>query len=164
MPPPPPSTSSKPKSEWVETETGNKVSRRAQLHGTQHITLGGRCVIHPTACLRGDLVRPAPVIPPLPTSTTTTTTDQPPARKQHPLPSITLGKYSILSSSTLLKPPLRLSSSSSSSAAKPPPQQSTATSLIHTPQHIGSHTYIAPSAVVEAAQIGDRVVVGEGAV
>ncbi|KAL8626060.1 hypothetical protein Q9189_008258, partial [Teloschistes chrysophthalmus] len=60
------STSSKPSkpppTEYVETETGNRVSRRAQLHGTQHITLGGRCIIAPAVCIRADLVRPTPTV------------------------------------------------------------------------------------------------------
>ncbi|KAL8707346.1 MAG: hypothetical protein Q9225_007772, partial [Loekoesia sp. 1 TL-2023] len=82
------STTSKPKSDWVETETGNKVSRRSQLHGTQHITLGGRCVIHPTVCIRGDLVRPPPSSSSDPPTSTT--------KSKGPLTSVSLGKYTIL--------------------------------------------------------------------
>ncbi|KAL8894213.1 MAG: hypothetical protein Q9192_004510, partial [Flavoplaca navasiana] len=107
----PPPTSSKPpsnQSSWVETETGNKVSRRAQLHGTQHITLGGRCVISPNVCIRGDLVRPPPSSSTSSQPTTSTTSTAKEHKKPHPITSVTLGKYVILSPHVLLKPPLRL--------------------------------------------------------
>ncbi|KAL8918067.1 MAG: hypothetical protein Q9208_007589 [Pyrenodesmia sp. 3 TL-2023] len=161
MPPPPPpsptkpskptSSSSAPKSDWVETETGNKVSRRAQLHGTQHIVLGGRCVIHPGVCIRGDLVRPSSTSTTNPTSTTD---PKPPRSSTKPSPpptAISLGKYTILSPHVLLRPPSR-------------PSRSSPHNLAYHPLAIGSHTFIAARCVVEAAQVGDHVVVEEGSV
>ncbi|KAF3023586.1 hypothetical protein E8E14_011689 [Neopestalotiopsis sp. 37M] len=49
-----------PKGEWIETDTGNKVNRKATLVGTQHIMLGGKTVIMPEAMIRGDLARTVP--------------------------------------------------------------------------------------------------------
>ncbi|KAL8732546.1 MAG: hypothetical protein Q9181_003936, partial [Wetmoreana brouardii] len=120
-PKPPPSSSA----DWIETETGNKVSRRAQLHGTQHITLGGRCVISPLVTIRGDLVRSAPAAaapPPSDASKPPTTARKPAA----PPTSVSLGKYTILCDSVLLRPPSRHSREKGS--------------LVHHPLLIGSHT------------------------
>ncbi|RDL39114.1 putative dynactin [Venustampulla echinocandica] len=46
-----------PKGEYIETETGNKVSRRGQLVGTTNIILGGKSVIQAEVVIRGDLTR-----------------------------------------------------------------------------------------------------------
>ncbi|KAL2152734.1 hypothetical protein VTH82DRAFT_5919 [Thermothelomyces myriococcoides] len=46
-----------PKGEYIETETGNKVARKAALLGTQNIILGGKTVIQPEVLIRGDLIR-----------------------------------------------------------------------------------------------------------
>ncbi|CAI4212191.1 unnamed protein product [Parascedosporium putredinis] len=48
------------KGEYIETDTGNKVARKAILVGTQNIMLGGKSVIQPEAMIRGDLVRSQP--------------------------------------------------------------------------------------------------------
>ncbi|KAL6715418.1 hypothetical protein ACLMJK_006379 [Lecanora helva] len=150
MPPKPPSTT-KPKSTYIETDTGNKVARRNQLIGTQHIILAGRSVIEPDVCIRGDLVRTNPS-----SSTTTTTTpdpsnpsNKPPQQQQTQYTaSVTIGRYTIISRSTLLKPPSRLHSSH----------------LTYSPLKIGDHTLIGPNCVIEAASIGNNVTIGEGAV
>ncbi|RYP09197.1 hypothetical protein DL765_008529 [Monosporascus sp. GIB2] len=47
------------KGEYIETDTGNKVARKAILIGTQHIMLGGKTVIQAEAMIRGDLYRTA---------------------------------------------------------------------------------------------------------
>ncbi|KAI4239613.1 MAG: hypothetical protein LQ349_000223 [Xanthoria aureola] len=159
----PPSKPSAP-STWVETETGNKVSRLAQLHGTQHITLGGRCVLSPRVCIRGDLVRP----PPTTQSSTSTGNSN---RKPHPITSVTLGKYVILAPGVLLKPALRYISSSSSTTthhtqSQPHSQEKAAAggSWQHTPLTIGSHVFIGPGCSISAAAIGDHVVLETGCV
>lgn len=44
--------------EYIETGgTGNKVSRRAAIYGANNIVLGGKCVLHHGATIRGDLKR-----------------------------------------------------------------------------------------------------------
>ena len=44
-----------PKKEYLETHTGNKVSRKAIVKGTQNIHLNGKCIISPGVIIRGDL-------------------------------------------------------------------------------------------------------------
>nr|GAT56216.1 predicted protein [Mycena chlorophos] len=45
------------KAEYIETDTGNKVSRRATIAGPQNIILGGKTIISSGAIIRGDLRR-----------------------------------------------------------------------------------------------------------
>lgn len=44
---------------YIETESGNKISRDAVVCGSQYIVLGGKCIIESKAILRGDLRRSA---------------------------------------------------------------------------------------------------------
>ncbi|KAI4211096.1 MAG: hypothetical protein LQ351_006104 [Letrouitia transgressa] len=149
--------SSKP--DWLETETGNKVSRRARLHGTQHITLGGRCVISPGVCIRGDLVRSSP-----PLATTTSSAQPQPTDKQSstkakkPLPttSVSLGRYVILSPHCTLTPPFRPSTTTTSSF-------SSDTSGTYLPLRIADHVLVHPYASISAASIGSHTVIGSHA-
>ena len=140
----------KPKSDYIETDTGNKVARRAQLHGTQHIILGGRVVIQPEVCIRGDLIR---------TNPTTTTSSDPDSgaapNKQIPgaagagsTTSVSIGRYTFVSHGAILRPPHRVYKST----------------LSFHPLKIGEHTFVGESAIVEAASIGDHVHIGKGAV
>ncbi|KAE9400637.1 dynactin subunit P25, partial [Gymnopus androsaceus JB14] len=48
------------RSEFIETDTGNKVSRRATIAGPQNIILGGKTIISSGAIIRGDLRRSGP--------------------------------------------------------------------------------------------------------
>ncbi|KAE9544528.1 hypothetical protein AGLY_000069 [Aphis glycines] len=43
------------KSEYVETTTGNKVSRQAQIYGSQNIILNGKVILQSGVMIRGDL-------------------------------------------------------------------------------------------------------------
>lgn len=155
----------KPRSDYIETDTGNKVARKAQLHGTQHIILGGRTVIQPEVCIRGDLVRSAPA--PVPaaaaapststaaaaaTSTSTTT-----SKDTKPAPStsssgggtsVSIGRYTFIARGAILRPPHRLYKGTIS---------------FH-PLKIGEHVFVGENAIVEAASVGDHVHVGRGAV
>ncbi|KAL7413490.1 dynactin, subunit p25 [Mrakia frigida] len=45
------------KGEFIETDTGNKVSRAATIQGPQNIILGGKTIIQPGSIIRGDLRR-----------------------------------------------------------------------------------------------------------
>jgi dynactin-5 len=154
-----PSSGSKgPKSEYISTDTGNKVARRSQLHGTQHIILGGRAVIQPQVCIRGDLIRlPHPPATTNPssssasstTATTTTTAGTTQSQPQsQPTVSVSIGRYSFISTSAVLRPPSKLSRGV----------------LSYHALRVGEHVLIGADAVVEAAAIGDRVVIGEGSV
>ncbi|KAF3118567.1 hypothetical protein TWF703_004925 [Orbilia oligospora] len=48
------------KSEYIQTETGNKVSRKSLIIGSQNIILGGKTIIQADCCIRGDLRRLVP--------------------------------------------------------------------------------------------------------
>jgi dynactin-5 len=80
------------KGEYIETDTGNKVARKAILVGTQNIMLGGKTVIQSEAMIRGDLVRTAPSSSSAPSSNT----------------AVAIGRYCFLSRGVLLRPPGRL--------------------------------------------------------
>ncbi|CAG7960510.1 unnamed protein product [Penicillium olsonii] len=132
MPPPKPS-----KSEYIETDTGNKISRRSQIHGTQHIILGGKTVIQAEAVIRGDLFRGASTDPNNPSTPPST-----------PSVAINVGRYSYISKSAVLRPPSRLHRGTHS----------------FYPLKIGDHVFVGEGAVIEAAQLGNHVHVGKGAV
>ncbi|CAG8605325.1 13265_t:CDS:2 [Rhizophagus irregularis] len=46
-----------PRSEYIETDTGNKVSRKSVICGSQNIILGGKTIIQTECVIRGDLRR-----------------------------------------------------------------------------------------------------------
>ncbi|KAJ5105821.1 Dynactin subunit 5 [Penicillium alfredii] len=129
------------KGEYIETDTGNKISRRSQIHGTQHIILGGKTVIQAEAVIRGDLYRlhssasGDPNNPATPTPTTQPNT---------PSVAITVGRYSYISKAAILRPPSRLHRG------------------VHSfyPLKIGDHVFVGESAVIEAASLGNHVHVG----
>lgn len=157
-PPPRPAATTAPKgqkSEYISTDTGNKVARRSQLHGTQHIILGGRAVIQPQVCIRGDLTRlPHPPATPSTASTTQgqaqpqTQTQTQTQTQNQPSVSVSIGRYSFISSTAVLRPPWKLLRGI----------------LTYSALRVGEHVFVGPGAVVEAASIGDRAVIGEGSV
>ena len=136
MPPKPRPTA---RGDYLETETGNKVSRKAQLYGTQHVFLTGRAVIQPLVCIRGDLRPTAP-------SSSTDPSSKPTAPTY--ATSITIGRYTFLSTGCVLRPPYRL-------------QQG---AMVYSPLKIGDHVFVGEGCVIEAASIGDHVYIGKGAI
>ncbi|KAF4164576.1 hypothetical protein CNMCM6936_008995 [Aspergillus lentulus] len=92
------------KGEYIETDTGNKISRRSQIHGTQHIILGGKTVIQADAVIRGDLYRSSS------SSSSSTSADgsSRPSQPSTPSVAITIGRYSYISRQAVLRPPSRL--------------------------------------------------------
>lgn len=128
-----------PKGEYIETDTGNKISRRSIIHGTQHIMLGGKTVIQSDAVIRGDLFRlQAP-------------SSDPQQQQQHintPSIAINIGRYSYISKQAILRPPSRLHRG------------------VHSffPLKIGDHVFVGERAVIEAATIGNHVHIGKEAV
>lgn len=75
-------------------DTGNKVSRKSQIIGTQNIILGGKSVIQAEVIIRGDLVR---------------TLDAPAGtEKKAPVVAVAIGRYCFLSRGCVLKPPGRV--------------------------------------------------------
>ncbi|KAE8355190.1 trimeric LpxA-like protein [Aspergillus coremiiformis] len=130
------------KGEYIETDTGNKISRRSQIHGTQHIILGGKTVIQAEAVIRGDLYRTST------SSTSASSGDQQQSVSSTPSVAITIGRYSYISKQAVLRPPSRLHRG------------------VHSfyPLKIGDHVFIGERAVVEAASVGNHVHVGRDAV
>lgn len=81
------------KGEYIETDTGNKVSRKANLVGTQNIMLGGKTVIQPEVMIRGDLAR-----------TASSSSGSAPANNT----AVAIGRYCFLSRGAVLRPPGRV--------------------------------------------------------
>ncbi|KAJ2400738.1 hypothetical protein GGI23_001850 [Coemansia sp. RSA 2559] len=48
------------RSDFIETDTGNKVSRKSLISGSQNIVLGGKTIVHSKCTIRGDLRRAGP--------------------------------------------------------------------------------------------------------
>ncbi|EFQ96889.1 dynactin subunit 5 [Nannizzia gypsea CBS 118893] len=132
------------KGEYIETDTGNKVSRRNQVHGTQHIILGGKTVIQADVCIRGDLYRQQPATPP---AASGAGAGSKPAANT-PSIAVTIGRYTYLSRSCLLRPPSRLHRGVHS----------------YYPLKMGDHVFVGENSVVEAATVGNHVHIGRDVV
>jgi dynactin-5 len=123
--------------EYIETDTGNRVSRRSAILGTQNIILGGKTTIHADVLLRGDLCRPA--------QQSSSSSGQ--SSSKTPI-AIAIGRYCILSPACTLKPPSKLYKGVYS----------------YYPLKIGDHVSVGEGSVVEAAVIGNYVQIGKGCV
>ncbi|KAI1211459.1 trimeric LpxA-like protein [Annulohypoxylon truncatum] len=124
------------KGEYIETDTGNKVSRKAVLIGTQHIMLGGKTVIQAEATIRGDLARTAQ-----PTSSSG-------AAAPGSNTAVAIGRYCYLSKGCCLRPPGRIYKGS----------------FTFLPLRLGDHVFIGDSTVVQAATVGSHVYIGQNVV
>jgi dynactin-5 len=96
-----------PRGEYIETDTGNKVARKATLVGTQNIMLGGKTVIMPDVMIRGDLIR------------TIQPSSQSAAGAPHNTTAVSIGRYCFLSRGCCLRPPGRLYKGYGSDFASP---------------------------------------------
>ncbi|KAL4785630.1 trimeric LpxA-like protein [Aspergillus varians] len=140
------------KGEYIETDTGNKISRRSQIHGTQHIMLGGKSIIMADAVVRGDLFRTSSSSSTTPTPTSTSS--DPNASKSNPTAgngntiAINIGRYSFISRSAILRPPSRLHRGVHS----------------YFTLHIGHHVFVGERSVIEAARVEDHVTIGKDVV
>ncbi|KAK6950578.1 hypothetical protein Daesc_007101 [Daldinia eschscholtzii] len=123
------------KGEYIETDTGNKVSRKAILIGTQHIMLGGKTVIQAEAMIRGDLARTGQAVSGSAAAPGSNT-------------AVAIGRYCYLSKGCCLRPPGRI-------------YKGTFTFL---PLRLGDHVFIGEGTVVQAATIGSHVYIGQNVV
>ncbi|KAI8320512.1 dynactin subunit 5 [Martensiomyces pterosporus] len=73
------------RNEFIETDTGNKVSRRSLISGSQNIVLGGKTIVHNRCTIRGDLRR---------------------AGGSHQA-SVLIGRFCSLGESSVLRPPYK---------------------------------------------------------
>lgn len=84
------SSASAPKSSYISTDTGNKVSRKSAIYGSQNIILGGKTIIQPSVVLRGDLRRAGAV-----------------GAGTGGQVTISVGKYSVLGEGCTVRPPCK---------------------------------------------------------
>lgn len=126
------------KGEYIETDSGNKVSRRAAITGTANITLGGRTVIQADVHLRGDLhpTRPLPQ-----SSAGSSRPDVPPT-------SISIGRCTVISTGCVIKPPSRVSRGT----------------VHYYPMKVGDNVFIGPGTTISAISISSHVYVGANVV
>ncbi|VUC21849.1 unnamed protein product [Clonostachys rosea] len=118
------------KGDYIETDSGNKVSRKAMLQGTQNIMLGGKAVIQPEVMIRGDLVRTAP----------SSSSSGGPANST----AVAIGRYCFLARGALLRPPGRIYKGT----------------FTYMPLRMGDHVFVGQSTVVQAATVGNYVHIG----
>ncbi|KAI9742362.1 MAG: hypothetical protein M1818_003895 [Claussenomyces sp. TS43310] len=123
-----------PKGEYIETDTGNKVSRKSQIIGTTNIILGGKTVIQAEVIIRGDLLR----------SLQSSSSEGSGQAKV----AVAIGRYCFLSKGSCLRPPGKLYKGVFS----------------HYPLKIGDHVFVGAGSIVEAALIGNHVHIGPGCV
>ncbi|KAK3186851.1 hypothetical protein K4F52_004295 [Lecanicillium sp. MT-2017a] len=118
------------KGDYIETDTGNKVARKAILVGTQNIVLGGKTVIQSEVMIRGDLVR------------TAASSSSSSSSSSHT--AVAIGRYCFLSRAVLLRPPGRMYKGS----------------YTYMPLRLGDHVFIGQNSIVQAATVGNHVSIG----
>ncbi|KAK4151154.1 trimeric LpxA-like protein [Chaetomidium leptoderma] len=121
-----------PRGEYIETDTGNKVARKATLVGTQNIMLGGKTVIQPEVMIRGDLIR------------TIQASSQSASGAAPNSTAVSIGRYCFLSRGCCLRPPGRLYKGA----------------FTYMPLRIGDHVFVGAGSVVQAATVGSHVHIG----
>ncbi|KAK2625626.1 hypothetical protein QTJ16_004938 [Diplocarpon rosae] len=122
------------KGEYIETDTGNKVSRRSQIIGTTNIILGGKTVIQAEVIIRGDLLRTFPA--------------SNPSEKHGSAVAVAIGRYCFFSRGCELRPPGKLYKGQFS----------------HYPLKIADHVFVGAGSIIEAALIGSHVSIGSNCV
>lgn len=142
------------KGEYIETETGNKISRLAQVVGAKHIVLSGKCVIQQGTVVRGDLIRPQ--APPKPADTNLDPKSAA-AKKPSQPSSVHLGRYVFVSTNCTLHPPSRMDRTGVKDA-----DGREKTQLMYYPLRITDHVFIGPNSHIRAAEIRSNVHIGAG--
>ncbi|EME49499.1 hypothetical protein DOTSEDRAFT_68309 [Dothistroma septosporum NZE10] len=123
------------KTEYIETDTGNKISRRAHIDGKQNIMLGGRTVIMAGVHMRGDLCR----------------VSEPAAEGEKPKPpptAISIGKASVMSTNVILHPPVRIHHGQ----------------MTYYPIRIGDNVFVGQGTYISSATIHSHVHIGANCV
>ncbi|GKT59999.1 dynactin subunit 5 (dynactin Arp1 p25 subunit) [Colletotrichum tofieldiae] len=144
------------KGDYIETDTGNKVARKATLVGTQNIMLGGKTVIQPEVMIRGDLARSAqPSAGGAPANST----------------AVAIGRYCFLSRGAVLRPPGRMYKgcvpvSRHAPIFKPCPllTSDVCRAFTYMPLRMGDHVFVGQNVVIQAASIGSHIHIGRDCV
>ncbi|KAK1061185.1 hypothetical protein LTR12_004793 [Friedmanniomyces endolithicus] len=143
------------KSEYIETDTGNKISRRARIEGKQSIMLAGKSVVMAGAILRGDLHRKS---------------DRPAeGEKGGPITAINIGRYAHPSSVDLVGYIYVLNVVCSASVISTdctirPPMRMSRGQMTFYPMRIGDNVFIGTGTHVSALSISSHVHVGANCV
>ncbi|KAH7883291.1 trimeric LpxA-like protein [Phlebopus sp. FC_14] len=130
------------KAEFIETDTGNKVSRRATIAGPQNIILGGKTIISSGAIIRGDLRRTGP---------------------GHAVV-ISLGRYCLVGEGCVMRYVQVSWTRGESHSCHRPPYKTYRGNFNYYPMKIGDHVHIGANTVVEAATIGNHVIIGKNCI
>ncbi|KAJ9660080.1 hypothetical protein H2198_002777 [Neophaeococcomyces mojaviensis] len=138
------------KGEYIETETGNKISRAAQIVGAKHIVLAGKCVVQQGVVIRGDLVRP-PQPTQQPSSNSLDPSSAATVKKPSQPNSVHLGRYVFISPNCTLHPPSRPDKGSD---GKPV--------VTYYPLRISDYVFVGEGCNIRAAEIRSNVWIGKG--
>ncbi|KAM0720115.1 hypothetical protein Q7P37_004251 [Cladosporium fusiforme] len=125
------------KTEYIETDTGNKISRKAHIEGKPNIMLGGRTVIMAGVTMRGDLQRKAE-----------RSADGSESSDKLSNTAITIGRGTIVSTDCVIRPPIRQSRGQ----------------MTYYPLRIGDNVFIGPGSHVASLSISSHVHIGAGCV
>lgn len=136
------------KGEYIETETGNKISRNAQVLGAKHIVLAGKCVIQAQSIIRGDLIRPLPPSKPLDGLASGAANAKKPSQPS----SVHLGRYVFVSPNCTLSPPSRVVQNKDTGVGE----------VTYLPMRISDYVFIGPGCNIRAAEIKSGVHIGAG--
>ncbi|PWZ01630.1 putative dynactin Arp1 p25 subunit RO12 [Testicularia cyperi] len=126
-------------SEYVQTAmTGNKVSRKCTILGSQNIILGGKCIIQHGAVVRGDLKRVSNI------STASAASQQQQQQATTQSVAIIIGRYCLLGEASICRPPYKTYKGIFS----------------YYPMKMGDHVTVGANTVLEAASLGSHVEIG----
>ncbi|OQO06646.1 hypothetical protein B0A48_08433 [Cryoendolithus antarcticus] len=124
------------KTEYIETETGNRISRKARIEGKPHIQLGGKSMIMAGVILRGDLHRkPDP-------------SGDDERKDKTVITAISIGRGCVISTGCVLRPPSRISKDQ----------------ITFFPIRISDNVFIGPDTHISAGTIGANCHIGAGCV
>jgi dynactin-5 len=144
---------------YIETaKSGNRVSRRAHIYGSQNIVLGGKCIIPPAVVIRGDLRKAA--APAAPGS------DAARAERGSTV-AISMNKFCVLGEGCVLRPPYKTYRGLVAAGAVWLGlllTVSACSAFTYYPLKMGEYVSIGAGSIVEAASIGSYVDIGRGCV
>lgn len=124
--------------EYIQTATtGNKISRRSYIYGAANIVLGGKCIVHTGAMIRGDLIRVVRASAEARTASSVV---------------VVTGRYMCMDDGSVLRPPAKTYQGYVAML--------TPSVFSYFPMRIGDYVHIGAHSIVEAAQIGSCVDIG----